>query len=81
MAPKRRTSLADMAKATGSNRKERDYTELQKDIKDEDEPKKRLNVHVPASLYMRLKRKCMDNDISITQAMLGLIRDYIGEDE
>ncbi len=81
MAPKRRTSLADMAKATGSNRKERDYTELQKDIKDEDEPKKRLNVHVPASLYMRLKRKCMDNDTSITQAMLGLIKDYIGDDE
>lgn len=79
MAPKRRTSLADMAQSKGSNRDEHKYAKLEEEVRGEARKKKRLNVPVPASLYQSFKMKCAANETSITQVVLGFIKEYVGE--
>lgn len=79
MAPKRRTSLADMAKSKGSNRGNLDG--LKKEITGLKEPTKRLNAEIPESLYKSFKSRCAANGESVTAAVTRLLEGELGVNE
>lgn len=63
------------AKRPGGRTKE----DLLKAVRDEDEPKKRMNIIVEASLYRRIKARAASEDRTISEITLQLWHEYMSK--
>ena len=64
-----------MAKSQGSNR--RNLEDLEREVREEKKPTKRLNVNMPASLYRSFKKKCAEDDVSLSKAVIRLVEQHV----